>query len=148
MFVKYTSTTALYKLCLKQVLHCHPVDDFDQTGQWTLTIKDIKTGQIYTDIFDGIMAATGHHMAPHFPTFPGQCKFTRRIIHTRHYRNFLEFAGKRVLVIGLGNSGGDIANELSRISSKVSISITKSGVIVLANTRQRKSNGKSRMDNP
>ena len=56
------------------------------------------------------MAATGHHMAPHF--------------------------------------GGDIASELSRISSKVSISITNSGVIVLTNTRQRKSNAKSRMDNP
>jgi hypothetical protein len=46
-------------------------------------------------------------------------KFKGQILHSQDYRTPDAFQGKRVLVIGLGNSGGDIAVELSRIASQV-----------------------------
>ena len=65
------------------------------------------------------MAATGHHAVPFLPAFDGQDTFKGRTLHTVQYRDSLEFSGKRVLIIGIGNSGADIACELSRVSSKV-----------------------------
>lgn len=41
------------------------------------------------------------------------------MIHSRSYATGIEFTNQRVVVVGLGNSGGDIAVELSKIASKV-----------------------------
>lgn len=46
-------------------------------------------------------------------------KFKGKVLHSQEYRIPEGFRGKRVLVIGLGNSGGDIAVELSRTTSQV-----------------------------
>lgn len=64
--------------------------------------------------FDLLVVANGHHWDPRFPDFPGE--FTGEILHAHHYidpRTPLDFAGKRILVVGLGNSAADIAVELS-----------------------------------
>jgi cation diffusion facilitator CzcD-associated flavoprotein CzcO len=82
--------------------------------------KTIFRENLLVEIFDAIFACTGHHSTPYLPPlFSGQSDFKGRIIHSRSYTNGLEFANQRVLVVGLGNSGGDIAVELSRISNKV-----------------------------
>lgn len=47
-------------------------------------------------------------------------------MHSWSYKNGLEFANQRVVVLGIGNSGGDIAVELSKISDKVYLA-TRSG---------------------
>ncbi|XP_052092508.1 flavin-containing monooxygenase 5-like [Mytilus californianus] len=99
----------------KEVVWCEPTVDFEKTGKWTLKIKDIKSGKIINEIFDGVMAATGHHTAPLLPAFDGQDTFKGRTLHTVQYRDPLEFSGKRVFIIGIGNSGADIACELSRV---------------------------------
>ncbi|XP_071155436.1 flavin-containing monooxygenase 5-like [Mytilus edulis] len=114
----------------KEVVWCEPTVDFEKTGKWTLKIKDIKSGIITNEIFDGVMAATGHHAVPLLPTFEGQDLFKGRTLHAVMYRDSLEFSGKRVLIIGIGNSGADIACELSRVSSKVVLS-TRSGSWVI-----------------
>ena len=42
-----------------------------------------------------------------------------QVLHSHDYRKPAGFEDKRVLVIGIGNSGGDVATELSRIASQV-----------------------------
>lgn len=55
-----------------------------------------------------------------FPTFhSGLELFKGKCIHSRDYKEPGAFKGKRVLVIGLGNSGCDIATELSHIAKQV-----------------------------
>lgn len=103
-------------------MHCKPVSNFDDTGKWTLTIKDKETGQVFNEIFDGVMSASGHHASPHIPNFKGLDQFRGRTIHSVKYRDGKEFTGQEVLVVGLGNSGSDIANDLTRNSSKVKLS--------------------------
>jgi dimethylaniline monooxygenase (N-oxide forming) len=68
---------------------------------------------------------TGHHAKKNVPEFPGLEKFKGKVTHTHEYKDFHGYEDKNVLIIGIGNSGGDVATELSRISSKVYICINK-----------------------
>nr|DBA18221.1 TPA: hypothetical protein GDO54_016496 [Pyxicephalus adspersus] len=92
--------------------------DFSTTGQWIVTTE--KDGKQNTAIFDAVLICTGHHSFPNLPlsSFPGIENFKGQYLHSREYKLPDNFKGKRVLVIGIGNSGGDIAVELSRIAEK------------------------------
>lgn len=57
--------------------------------------------------FAGVMIANGTLSEPNMPTFPGS--FDGELIHSSQYRHPRQFDGKRVLIIGAGNSGCDIA---------------------------------------
>ncbi|XP_018414568.1 PREDICTED: dimethylaniline monooxygenase [N-oxide-forming] 5-like [Nanorana parkeri] len=104
--------------------------DFAKTGQWDVTTE--KDGKQETAIYDAVLVCSGHHTDAHLPldSFPGIQNFKGRYLHSRDYKNPEEFAGKRVVVIGIGNSGGDIAVELSRTTSQVFLS-TRRGSWVL-----------------
>ncbi|KAM9324557.1 flavin-containing monooxygenase 5-like [Gastrophryne carolinensis] len=96
--------------------------DFATTGQWDVTTE--KDGKQETAIFDAVLICSGHHTEAHLPldSFPGIKNFKGRYLHSRDYKKPEEFEGKRVLVIGVGNSGGDIAVESSRTASQVFLS--------------------------
>ncbi|TNE36680.1 MAG: NAD(P)/FAD-dependent oxidoreductase [Alphaproteobacteria bacterium] len=57
--------------------------------------------------FDGLLIANGTLSEPNMPDFPGA--FSGELIHSSQYRYPEQFKGKRVLVVGAGNSGCDIA---------------------------------------
>src|SRR3984957_4851052 len=83
--------------------------------------------------FDVLVVGNGHHWDPSYPEFPG--RFDSPTIHSHHYIDPTEplaLAGKRVLVVGSGNSAVDIVSELSRkgIAERVLIS-TRSGAWVI-----------------
>ena len=77
-------------------------------GTWSLTFDD---GVVE---YDKLIVATGHHWDPKWPDFPGT--FDGPTIHSHYYIDPfdpLDLKGKRVLVVGIGNSAVDIASELS-----------------------------------
>ncbi|XP_070532004.1 flavin-containing monooxygenase 5-like [Ptychodera flava] len=96
--------------------------DYDTSGKWDVSYTDKEKGTSNTETFDGVLVCTGHHVDPNVPTFPGQDDFQGRIIHTHDYKHPRDYEDKRILVIGVGNSGGDAAVELSRIGSQVFLS--------------------------
>lgn len=51
-------------------------------------------------------------------------KFKGGYFHSRDYKSPVEFTGKRVIVIGIGNSGGDLAVEISQTAEQVWLYIT------------------------
>uniref|UniRef100_G1RYU9 Flavin-containing monooxygenase n=1 Tax=Nomascus leucogenys TaxID=61853 RepID=G1RYU9_NOMLE len=106
----------------------HP--DFSATGQWDVVTE--TEGKQNRAVFDAVMVCTGHFLNPHLPleAFPGIHKFKGQILHSQEYKIPEGFQGKRVLVIGLGNTGGDIAVELSRTAAQVLLS-TRTGTWVL-----------------
>jgi hypothetical protein len=59
-----------------------------------------------------VVVATGYQHTPLIPDWPG--RFTGELLHSSGYRNPLPYAGKRVLVVGSGSSGMEIAHDLSR----------------------------------
>jgi putative flavoprotein involved in K+ transport len=59
-----------------------------------------------------VIVATGHYAEPSIPAWEGIDEYEGRLIHSAAYRSGREFAGSRVLVVGLGNSGAEIATDL------------------------------------
>ncbi|XP_047376496.1 dimethylaniline monooxygenase [N-oxide-forming] 4 isoform X2 [Sciurus carolinensis] len=110
--------------------------DFSETGQWDVVTE--TEGKQDRVVFDAVMVCTGHFLSPHLPleSFPGIHNFKGQILHSQEYRSPEAFQGKRVLVIGLGNTGGDIAVELSRIAAQVLLS-TRTGTWVLSRSSDR-----------
>ncbi len=70
-----------------------------------------------------IVVATGWADYPHAPTWPGIETFEGPILHSSTYRNPAPFVGKRVLVIGYGNSGAEIALDLAEAGIDVTLSV-------------------------
>jgi cation diffusion facilitator CzcD-associated flavoprotein CzcO len=70
-----------------------------------------------------IVVATGIADAPYRPSWPGLETFSGRVIHSSEYRNPDLYAGKRVLVIGFGNSGGEIALDLANAGVDVALAV-------------------------
>jgi putative flavoprotein involved in K+ transport len=60
-----------------------------------------------------IVVATGHAHTPLVPDWPGREGYTGELRHAREYRNPGPFAGLDVLVVGVGNSGAEIATDLA-----------------------------------
>jgi len=71
--------------------------------------------------YKGAIVCNGHHWARRFPDMPG--KFTGEYIHSKDYRRPEQLAGKRVLVIGAGNSAHDIACEAARVGASCDMSM-------------------------
>jgi len=113
-----------------EILSVKQAKDFDATGCWNVTVKNLETDQITDERFDAVMICSGHHVKPLKANFKGQEKFKGKILHTHSYKTPHPFDGDRCLVIGIGNSGGDAAVELSMVAKKVYLS-TRRGAWVL-----------------
>jgi hypothetical protein len=59
-----------------------------------------------------VVVATGRHNVPRLPAWPGADEFEGRLVHSVDYRSGAEFSDRDVLVVGLGNSGAEIAADL------------------------------------
>lgn len=86
----------------------------------TLWHADTDKGAETADI---VVFATGFTGAPNRPVWPGSEGFPGQMLHSSEFRNAEPFRGQRVLVVGFGNSGGDIALELSEAAAKVDMSV-------------------------
>ena len=63
-----------------------------------------------------VVSATGTWSSPVVPTLPGQSDFRGEVLHSATYAGPAPFAGRRVIVIGGGNSGAQIVAELSEVA--------------------------------
>jgi amino acid transporter len=83
----------------------------------------LSTGQ--TRRYGGVIAAPGVNWHPNVPECPGMKEFGGEIRHSSTYRDPAEFRGRRVLVIGAGNSGVDIACDAARVASAAYLSVRR-----------------------
>lgn len=70
-----------------------------------------KNGETF--LAKNIVVATGVNRIPKIPTWRGQADFKGKIQHSRFYKNPKPYLGKRVLVVGIGNTGAEVALDLS-----------------------------------
>ena len=105
----YAETFGLPVLAGKRVLRAERAAGSD--AEFRLLTEDGGEHRART-----LIAATGSFARPHRPRFPGQEAFRGRILHAAEYRNPAPFRGKRVVVVGAGNSAVQIAHELAGVA--------------------------------
>jgi hypothetical protein len=86
-------------------------------GRWRIRTQNT----IYESRY--LIVATGYNARPYLPAWPGQDTFAGEIIHSSAYRSGAPYRQKRVLVVGFGNSGGEIAMDLWEHEAKPTLSV-------------------------
>lgn len=109
-----------------EVKRVEPVD-----GEWEVTVEDAD-GNSETDRYRSVLVANGHHWDPRWPEpgFPGADGYTGEQIHVHHYREPDVLPGKRVLVLGIGNSAVDVAVESSRIADATFLAMRRGAYVL------------------
>jgi dimethylaniline monooxygenase (N-oxide forming) len=109
-----------------EVLRVEPSD-----GEWEVTVEDADGGR-ETLRYRAVLVANGHHWDPRWPEppFPGAERFEGEQMHAHHYREPDVLRGKRVLVLGIGNSATDIAVESSRIGERTFLAMRRGAYVL------------------
>ncbi|AZP18565.1 flavin-containing monooxygenase [Streptomyces aquilus] len=82
-----------------------------------------------------VVVATGYNHTPHLPDWPGRDGYTGDLVHASEYRNPEPYAGRDVLVVGVGNTGAEIAVDLVEGgASRVRLSVRTTPHIVRRST--------------
>nr|XP_020670359.1 dimethylaniline monooxygenase [N-oxide-forming] 1-like isoform X1 [Pogona vitticeps] len=104
--------------------------DFSATGQWDVVTE--TNGKQTSEIFDAVMVCIGYLADPslQLSSFPGIDKFKGQYFHSREYKTPEVFKDKRVLVVGMGNSGVDIAVAATHTAKKVMISTSRGAWVI------------------
>jgi dimethylaniline monooxygenase (N-oxide forming) len=98
-----------------------------EDGVWEITLENGETRT-----YDALLVANGHHWNPRWPepAFPGSEAFAGEQLHAHFYRDNSIFAGKNVVVLGIGNSAVDIAVESSYVAAHTYLAARRGAWIV------------------
>ena len=109
----YTRHFALNPQCGEEVQSVRRLDD-----GWETTTSSARY------VTPRVVIATGYNRRPYIPDWPGKSRFQGEIAHSATYKNGEPFRDKRVLVVGIGNTGGEIAIDLHECgAAEVSICV-------------------------
>ena len=112
-------------------------------GQEVISVKrdddlwrtETITGAVFRS--QNVVVCTGYNRVPHRPHWPGEERFHGPIVHSIDYRNGEPFRGKKVLVIGMGNTGAELAIDLHEHGAEPWISVRQPVNIVAKEFRGR-----------
>lgn len=109
-----------------EVISVEPAD-----GEWQVTVEE-PGGKRATSRYRAVLVANGHHWDPRWPepSFPGADAYEGEQIHAHYYRESDVLEGKRVLVLGIGNSAVDIAVESSRIAEATFLAMRRGAYVL------------------
>jgi dimethylaniline monooxygenase (N-oxide forming) len=93
--------------------------ELEPDGSWTVRLDSGESRH-----YAALIVANGHHWNPRWPepAFPGSERFAGTQMHAHAYIDNSIFAGKRVIVVGMGNSAMDIAVESSYVAERTMLS--------------------------
>lgn len=135
-----------------EVVRVCPVPGLGRDGPYDVRVRSLRTGEEEVHRYGAVLIASGHHWNPSWPRFPGSRgatataggvpevtsdqrpgPFTGVELHSHAYRSPerpVRLAGRRVLVVGIGNSACDIACEVASVAARTVLS-TRRGAHVL-----------------
>ncbi len=91
-------------------------------GGWAVTLTQAD-GATVQRVFKGVLVCNGHHWDRALP--PWTADYTGVLLHSKQYKRPTELEGKRVLVLGGGNSGCDLASEAARVGASCDWSLRR-----------------------
>ena len=100
--------------------------------RWEVIFRSRDGGEPETRSYRHVVVANGHHWDPRWPepSFPGAETFPGEQLHAHYYRTPDPFVGKRVLVLGIGNSACDIAVESTRVARTTDLAMRRGAHIL------------------
>lgn len=104
-----------------EVVFIEKVDDFEDSGDWVVMIKNLILGKVEKRKVNCVMVCNGYFYELNIFNFKGFDKFKGRVLYIYDYKDFYGYEGKRVLIIGVGNFVLDVVCELSRYVEYVSL---------------------------
>jgi len=98
----------------------HKVNYNNISCKFHVTVYDLIKKEMYEDLFDNVVVATGHFSYPNVPSeiLKNLIEFTGEVIHAHDFRDASLYAGKTVLFIGSSSSAIDIASQCYKYGAK------------------------------
>ncbi|KAM3962560.1 flavin-dependent monooxygenase FMO1 [Aphomia sociella] len=119
-FYKYLKLFAKQFDLMKSIQLRSYVTSIKRAGdRWNVTYMRTDTRDNHTEVCDFVVVSTGEYSNPVWPKFEGQSTFKGKIIHSHDYKEPEAYTNRRVLLVGAGPSGLDLAIHLSNITSKL-----------------------------
>ena len=98
-----------------EVVRVEPVDG----DRWDVTTRSTGGyGPERTSRYAAVLVANGHNWSPKLPRYEGLEEFRGEVMHASSYKDPAQLRGKRVLVVGAGNTGCDLAVEAAQQASR------------------------------
>ncbi|KAL4715975.1 hypothetical protein ACJJTC_013275 [Scirpophaga incertulas] len=88
-------------------------------NHWNVTYTKVDSKENRTEECDFVVVSNGVFSAPVWPKFEGQDRFNGKMIHSHDYKDPEDYRNHRVLVVGAGPSGLDLAIYLSNVTAKL-----------------------------
>jgi hypothetical protein len=102
-----------------EVTRIEPVEDpGGGPTRWDVTIRGSRGGAPRTLRYAAVVAANGHNWSPKLPRYDGLDEFRGTVMHSAQYKDAGQLRGKKVLVVGGGNSGCDLAVEAAQSAAQ------------------------------
>ena len=112
-YQQYAKTFDIHPVLSQKVTRLAQTDE-----AWTV---DTEAGTSYDA--QNVIVATGINRIPKLPTWEGQDQFEGQIIHAKSYKNAKPYKGRKVLIVGMGNTGAEIALHFARQGDKPHVSL-------------------------
>ncbi|NLU63607.1 NAD(P)/FAD-dependent oxidoreductase [Rhodococcus sp. HNM0563] len=96
----------------------------ENTGRWSVSTRDIDTGEVEDRWYDDLVIANGIFCDPFVPAYPGVDEFENaggRLCPASDFHDLADAAGKHVLVVGYGKSACDVAEALSEVTATMTV---------------------------
>lgn len=94
-----------------------------EDGKWL--VHSTCQGVQQSEVFDALVVGSGRYHNPRLPQVAGMENFNGQILHSSRYKSAADFAGKRVVIVGLGESGADIARQLAPVAASTHILVRR-----------------------
>ncbi|MFQ5351051.1 MAG: flavin-containing monooxygenase, partial [Thermoanaerobaculia bacterium] len=87
-----------------------------EDGGYRVETRDLERGETRSALYRAVLVCNGHHWQPKLLRFPGS--FDGDSLHSRTYRSAESLRDGRVLIVGIGNSGADIACDAAPVARR------------------------------
>jgi dimethylaniline monooxygenase (N-oxide forming) len=107
-------------------------------GQYNVKVRSVRTKEETIYSYDAIAVCTGSNRVPKYIDINNKDNFRGVIHHSAYYKNAVRYEGKRVLCIGMGETGVDVVNEIAKVAKTCILSLRHRQPVIARYPRKRK----------